>query len=91
MRAVVQRVSSARVSVDQRPVGEIGSGLVVSLGVAADDEEKDVEWMASKVVELRILAGEAGKVNRTVEEAGGGLLVVSQFTLLGDGRKGRSS
>lgn len=89
MRAVVQRVSSARVEVEGRPVGEIGSGLLVFLGVAAEDDEKDVEWMVAKVAELRVFEDEAGKMNRAVEEAGGALLVVSQFTLLGDCRKGR--
>jgi D-tyrosyl-tRNA(Tyr) deacylase len=89
LRAVIQRVSSARVEVDARPAGAIEEGLLVFLGVAADDDERDVEWLASKVAELRVFEDSAGKMNRSVEEAGGALLVVSQFTLLGDCRKGR--
>ncbi len=89
MRAVIQRVSSARVDVEGRLSGEIGRGLLVFLGVAAQDGEEDVLWMASKVAELRVFEDQAGKMNLSVEEAGGALLVISQFTLLGDCRKGR--
>lgn len=70
-------------------VGQIGRGLVVLLGVAADDSSGDVEYMADKIADLRIFPDEAGKMNRSLAEAGGAMLVVSQFTLLGDCRKGR--
>jgi len=89
LRAVIQRVSSARVEVEGRLSGKIGPGLLVFLGVAAQDGEEDVQWMASKVAELRVFEDQSGKMNRSVEEAGGALLVISQFTLLGDCRKGR--
>jgi D-tyrosyl-tRNA(Tyr) deacylase len=88
MRAVVQRVSRGAVRVDGRTTGEVGRGLVVLLGVAADDGEADARWMADKVAQLRIFEDGAGKMNRSVEDVGGGVLVVSQFTLLGDARKG---
>lgn len=89
MRAVVQRVREARVVVDGVTVGEIGPGLLVLLGVAKDDADADVAWMADKIVGLRIFEDDAGKMNRSVQDAGGALLVVSQFTLYGDTRKGR--
>ncbi len=89
MRAVVQRVSEASVTVAGEQVSAIGPGFLVLLGVAADDTEADAEWMADKVVGLRVFEDEAGKLNRSLHEAGGELLVVSQFTLLGDCRKGR--
>lgn len=89
MRAVVQRVTSARVRVGARTVGEIGHGLLVFVGVADDDEPADVQYLVSKVRDLRIFDDDAGKMNRTVLETGGGVLVVSQFTLCGDARKGR--
>jgi D-tyrosyl-tRNA(Tyr) deacylase len=89
MRAVVQRVAGARVRVGDRTVGEIGRGLVVLLGVADDDAAADVQYMVSKVRDLRIFDDDAGKMNRSVVEASGGVLVVSQFTLCGDVRKGR--
>jgi D-tyrosyl-tRNA(Tyr) deacylase len=88
MRAVVQRVSRGAVRVDGRTTGEVGRGLVVLLGVGADDGEVDARWMADKVAQLRIFEDDAGKMNRSVEDVGGGVLVVSQFTLLGDTRKG---
>ena len=88
MRAVVQRVSRGAVRVDGRVVGEVGPGLVVLLGVAAGDAEDDAGWMADKLAQLRIFEDQAGKMNRSVSEAGGGVLLVSQFTLLGDARKG---
>jgi D-tyrosyl-tRNA(Tyr) deacylase len=89
MKAVVQRVSSARVEVDGETIGEIAKGLLVLLGVAKDDEEKDAGWMAEKVVGLRIFEDDEGKMNRSLMEVEGSLLAVSQFTLLGDSRKGR--
>jgi D-tyrosyl-tRNA(Tyr) deacylase len=89
MRACVQRVSRAEVSVDGQTVGKIGSGLVVLLGVANDDTAEDVRYLADKSIELRIFPDEDGKMNRSLTESGGGMLVVSQFTLYGDVRKGR--
>jgi D-aminoacyl-tRNA deacylase len=88
MRAVVQRVSRGEVRVDGKSVGAVGRGLVVLLGVARDDGEQDARAMADKLAALRIFEDPAGKMNLAVAEVGGGLLVVSQFTLLGDVRKG---
>lgn len=89
MRAVIQRVSEASVTVEGRVTGQIGHGILVYLGVGHGDTERNADAMAEKIVSLRIFPDDAGKMNRSVEEAGGGLLVVSQFTLLGDCRKGR--
>jgi D-tyrosyl-tRNA(Tyr) deacylase len=89
MRACIQRVSSARVVVDGETVGEIGRGLLVLLGVAATDGDDDLRWLVDKVVGLRIFNDADGKMNLTLADVGGALLVVSQFTLLGDCRKGR--
>jgi D-tyrosyl-tRNA(Tyr) deacylase len=89
MRAVVQRVSEASVRVDGDVVGRIGAGLVVLLGVGQGDADADVDYLADKVVNLRILADDAGQMNRSVLDAGGEVLVVSQFTLYGDARRGR--
>jgi D-tyrosyl-tRNA(Tyr) deacylase len=89
MRAVVQRVTAARVRVGDRTVGEIERGLLVFVGVADDDAPADVEYIVNKVRDLRIFDDDQGKMNRTVVEAAGGVLVVSQFTLCGDVRKGR--
>jgi D-tyrosyl-tRNA(Tyr) deacylase len=89
MRAVVQRVSEASVTVEGKVVGSIGPGLCILLGVAQGDAIADLEWMAGKVCELRIFEDEAGKMNRSVLDTGGALLVISQFTLLGDAQKGR--
>jgi D-tyrosyl-tRNA(Tyr) deacylase len=89
MRALLQRVSEARVTVDGSVVGEIGAGLVVFLGVSKLDTEADAEFVAGKVLNLRIFNDDAGKMNRSVLDTGGGLLVVSQFTLYGDCDKGR--
>ena len=88
MRAVVQRVSRASVAVDGAVVGSIGPGLLVLLGVAPDDTAEQVRWLADKVVNLRIFGDDEGKMNRSLLDAGGGCLVVSQFTLYGDARKG---
>jgi D-tyrosyl-tRNA(Tyr) deacylase len=89
MRAVVQRVSHGSVEVDGGIVGRIGTGLLVLLGVAADDTEKDADYLAGKIVHLRIFEDEAGKLNHSLMDCGGEMLVVSQFTLYGDCRKGR--
>ena len=88
MRAVVQRVSRAEVRVEGRATGSLGPGLVVLLGVAAGDGQDQARWMADKVARLRIFEDEAGKMNRSVEDVAGGVLVVSQFTVLGDARRG---
>jgi D-tyrosyl-tRNA(Tyr) deacylase len=90
VRAVVQRVTSARVRVGERTTGEIGPGLLVLLGVGRDDTAADVVHVAGKIRELRIFAGDAGRpMDRSVVDAGGSVLVVSQFTLYGDVRRGR--
>ena len=89
MRVVIQRVSEASVTVDQKTVGAIGQGLMVLLGVAQGDTSQEAKSLAEKTAGLRIFEDDAGKMNRSVEEIGGSLLVVSQFTLLGDCRKGR--
>lgn len=89
MRACVQRVSEARVCVDGEVVGQIQTGLVVLLGVGHEDGAAEVEWLADKVIGLRVFEDDAGKMNRSIAEAGGAMLVVSQFTLYGDCRRGR--
>lgn len=89
MRAVVQRVTRARVTVEGRIAGEIGPGLMVLLGVAAVDDESDVAWMAEKIAHLRVFVDDEGLMNRSVVDTGGAVLLVSQFTLHGDARKGR--
>lgn len=89
MRAVVQRVSRARVTVGDEVTGEIGRGLLVLVGVSADDTEADADYLAEKVAGLRIFEDHAGKMNRSLDEAGGAVLAVSQFTLLGDVRRGK--
>ena len=89
MRAVVQRVLRASVAVNGREVGSINQGILVLLGVGHKDVRQDAEYMAEKVVHLRIFADEQGKMNRSLLDVGGGLLAVSQFTLWGDCRKGR--
>jgi len=88
MRAVIQRVTRANVTVDQQVVGEIKSGLVVLLGIAPDDKQDDVDYLVNKIVALRIFDDEEGKMNRSLRDVRGGLLVVSQFTLYGDVRRG---
>ena len=89
MRAVIQRVAYARVEVDGNIVGQIERGLLVYLGVGTGDTDKGAEFMADKLVNLRIFPDEAGKMNRSVMDIGGGILLVSNFTLHGDCRKGR--
>jgi len=89
MRAVIQRVLEAKVEVGGQVVGRIGKGLLVYLGVGKGDGEKDAEFMAEKLANLRIFADEAGKMNVSVRDVGGGILLVSNFTLHGDCRKGR--
>jgi D-tyrosyl-tRNA(Tyr) deacylase len=89
MRAVAQRVSAAEVRVAGETVGRIDAGLLVYLGAGKDDREQDAEWMAGKLCGLRIFADDEGRMSRDVIERGGGILVVSQFTLYGDVRKGR--
>jgi D-aminoacyl-tRNA deacylase len=89
MRAVIQRVASARVRVDDRVVGEIGVGLVVLAGIEKGDGVEDVKYVAGKVKDLRIFEDAAGKMNVSVAEVGGRVLAVSQFTLCGDCRRGR--
>lgn len=88
MRAVAQRVKQARVEVAGERVGEIGAGLLVYLGAGRDDTDADAEWMAQKLASLRVFPAEDGKMSRSVGDAGGEVLVVSQFTLFGDMRRG---
>jgi D-tyrosyl-tRNA(Tyr) deacylase len=89
MRAVLQRVSAARVTVDGRTIGAIGPGLLVLAGAGEGDGDADADWIARKVAELRIFEDGAGKMNRSVEDAGGAVLLVSQFTLYADTSRGR--
>lgn len=89
MRAVIQRVSSARVSVEGNLVSSISRGLLILLGVGKDDEEADAKYLADKTAHLRIFEDEAGKMNLSISDISGEILVVSQFTLYGDCRKGR--
>ena len=89
MRAVIQRVSRAGVTVDGETVGSIDGGLLVLLGVGAGDTARDADYLVDKTIGLRIFPDENGKMNRNVRQAGGSLLVISQFTLYGDCRRGR--
>ena len=89
MRVVLQRVTRASVTVDGKVVGAIGPGLTLLVGFASGDSADQVEWMAEKIAGLRIFGDAAGKLNRDVRDVGGAVLVVSQFTLYGDARKGR--
>lgn len=89
MRVVLQRVTSASVTIDGRVAGEIGVGALLLVGFTEGDDEEALRWMADRVVGLRVFRDEAGKMNRSVQDVGGSLLVVSQFTLYGDARKGR--
>src|ERR1700682_1604061 len=88
MRAVVQRVTRASVKVHGEVVGEIGNGLVVLLGIARDDTEKDASYLVEKLAALRIFDDEAGRMNRSLKDTYGEMLIVSQFTLYGDVRRG---
>ena len=89
MRACIQRVRRASVTVEQQTVGSIERGLVVLLGVGQGDEDKDARYLADRICELRIFEDDDGKMNRSLEDIRGAVLVVSQFTLFGDCRKGR--
>lgn len=89
MRAVVQRVSTASVAVEEQIVGEIGPGLLVLLGVSSGDAPTDADYLADKIAGLRVFEDAAGKMNRSVTDIGGAILAVSQFTLLGDARRGK--
>jgi D-tyrosyl-tRNA(Tyr) deacylase len=89
LKVVVQRVSSASVTVNGKIVGKIGKGLLLLVGIAHSDTEKEIEFVANKCVNLRIFQDEKGKMNRSLLEEEGEILVISQFTLLGDTRKGR--
>jgi D-tyrosyl-tRNA(Tyr) deacylase len=89
MRAVLQRVSRAKVTVDAEVTGEIGRGWLVLLGVAPGDGKKEIDWLADKVANLRAFADAEGKMNLSVQDVGGSVLVVSQFTLYGDCLRGR--
>jgi D-tyrosyl-tRNA(Tyr) deacylase len=89
MRAVIQRVSEASVSADGECTGQIGRGLVVLLGIAANDTKAEADYLVEKVVGLRIFPDEAGRFDRSIQDVNGSILVVSQFTLYGDCRKGR--
>lgn len=89
MRAVVQRVSSSSVTVDEEVIGKVGKGLMVLLGVTHDDTSKDVDYLLDKILNLRIFEDDDEKMNLSLMDVGGELLVVSQFTLYGDCRKGR--
>jgi len=89
MRVVIQRVTKGSVTVDEKRVAEIGPGLVVLVGVGKGDAEAQADWLAEKIANLRIFSDDAGKMNRSVLEAGGSVIVVSQFTLYGNAEKGR--
>jgi len=89
MKAVVQRVRDSKVEVGHEVIGKIGPGLLVLLGVSRSDEEKDADFLSDKIVHLRVFEDDEGKMNRSLMETGGDVMVVSQFTLLGDCRKGR--
>jgi len=88
MRAVIQRVTRAKVTVDGEVIGEIGNGLVVLLGIARDDTKVEAAYLVDKIANLRIFDDEDGKMNLSVKDAGGALLIISQFTLYGDVRRG---
>lgn len=89
MRVLTQRVSSARVTVHENTIGEIGPGLLIFVGISRGDTKEDADYLLEKLLWLRIFRDDAGKMNRNVQEANGALLIVSQFTLYGDCRRGR--
>lgn len=89
MRAVVQRVDSASVTIEGRVNGKIGKGFMVLLGIDENDTEKDLEYITSKLIGLRVFEDEAGKMNKSILDAGGEILLISQFTLYGDARHGK--
>jgi len=89
MKALIQRVSSASVTVDGKTVGNIGVGLCVFLGIGHDDTEKDVEWLSEKLINLRVFEDNDGKMNLSLRDVDGEMLIISQFTLYGDCRAGR--
>ncbi len=89
MRAVIQRITASKVEVEGKTIGETGPGLLALLGISRTDQEKDADYLSDKMAHLRIFEDDAGKMNRSVMETGGQIMVVSQFTLLGDCRKGR--
>lgn len=89
MRVVLQRVSRGEVRIDGEPVGRVGRGFVLLAGFAPSDDEATLAWMAEKIVGLRLFGDEDGRMNLALEDVGGGVLVVSQFTLYGDAKKGR--
>jgi|LGOV01.1.fsa_nt_gb D-tyrosyl-tRNA(Tyr) deacylase len=89
MRAVIQRVSSSEVRIDDQPVGSIDFGMTVLLGIKEDDTEKDMDYIINKLIHLRIFEDDNGKMNHSILDVNGELLLVSQFTLYGDCRKGR--
>lgn len=89
MRAVIQRSKKASVEVENKIIGEISAGIVVFIGFHADDSTKEIQWLANKIIHLRIFEDENGKMNKSLAETAGEMLIVSQFTLYGDCRKGR--
>lgn len=89
MRALIQRVKKGKVAIDGKTVGEIGKGMVILLGVKKEDTDKEVDFLAEKVANLRIMADKEGKMNLSIKDVGGEILVVSQFTLYGDASGGR--
>ena len=89
MRAVIQRVTQASVTINKSPLSAISSGLLILLGIKAGDTESEAQWLAAKTANLRIFEDDAGRFDRSLLEAGGSALVVSQFTLYGDARRGR--
>lgn len=88
MRAIIQRVSESKVTIAGETVGEIGQGLMVLLGITHDDTESDIQWLVKRMTQLRIFSDEAGKMNLSVKDVQGGILVISQFTLFANSKKG---
>ena len=88
MRVVIQRVSQAAVQIEDKIVGQINAGLLLLAGIVASDTEEDITWISKKVVQMRIFSNEAGKMNRSVQDINGGILLISQFTLFASTKKG---